>query len=253
LKGVARKYAEIMRAKHIDPAAIIKMANSLSFQGAYATFQREVSSVGFTSQFAAALPPPGTCMVGVKSQYSSLGPSASGRGEDAGPQLMLTGPNGSRTLDPTSNGSYQLSMDDTSSLPAGTYFVSSNGGADVGPFTASLQVGTNLMWTNKDDIRFIDRSQPLTITWSGGPPTGYVLFGGSGSSKDKVAVAFTCVEDVRNQTLTVPDYVLSAIPHTTNGTLFLTPHPMQNLFSATGIDVGFFADLSVDSKTLGVQ
>ena len=100
---------------------------------------------------------------------------------------------------------------------------------------------------------FIDRSQPLTVNWSGGPPSGYVVFGGTAAADFQQAVAFMCVADVSQETLTVPDFVLNAMPHTSDGSVFLTAHPLQNLFTAPGIDVGFFADLSSDSKTIGYQ
>jgi hypothetical protein len=116
-----------------------------------------------------------------------------------------------------------------------------------------MQVGPALTWANKASVGFIDRSQPLTVNWSGGPTSGYVVFGGTAAADFQQAVAFMCVEDVRKQTLTVPDFVLNAMPHTSDGSVFLTAHPLQNLFSAPGIDAGYFADLSSDSKTIGYQ
>ena len=53
--------------------------------------------------------------------------------------------------------------------------------------------------------------------------SGYVVFGGAGTG-DGVKAALACVADVRNQTLTVPDYVLSAMPHTSQGSVFLGAH-----------------------------
>jgi len=35
--------------------------------------------------------------------------------------------------------------------------------------------------------------------------------------------------------------------------LFLVAHPLKNLFATPGIDIGFFADMRMESKTLGFQ
>jgi uncharacterized protein (TIGR03437 family) len=255
LKAAMKKYAPILKAKNIDPAAIEKMARALNYQGVSAGFQMGMSASGFASQVAGAFPPPGTCTAGPESPFQTPGTGAAHHLEDAGPQLFLSGPAGAQTVNQLSNGEYQLSLGSgltSGSFPSGTYFLSSNGGKDVGPFSASIQIGSSLTWTNKASVGFIDRSEPLTITWSGGPAAGYVVFAGAGSAYGQ-KVAFACVADVRNQTLTVPDYVLSAIPHTSNGSVFLAAHPLQNLFSAPGIDVGFFADLTNDSKSIGFQ
>jgi hypothetical protein len=220
-----------------------------------AAFQQFSGPTSFWSQFAFAFPPPGTCTAGRDWQYQGRAVGAANRANDAGPQLLFTGPGGTQTLSQLSTGEYELSLPPGSNnfgLPAGTYSVSSNGGRNIGAFTASMQVGASLTWANKASVGFIDRSQPLTINWSGGPPSGYVVFGGTAAG-GFYPFAFMCVEDVSKQTLTVPDFVLNAMPHTSDGSVFLTAHPLQNLFSAPGIDAGFFANLSSDSKTIGYQ
>jgi hypothetical protein len=80
------------------------------------------------------------------------------------------------------------------------------------------------------------------------------VFGG-GSSVSDVRSAFVCAEDARKQTLTVPDYVLGAMPSAPadRGYLFLAKHPLQNPFSAPGIDIGYFVDFSSDSKELAFR
>jgi uncharacterized protein (TIGR03437 family) len=254
-KTVMKKYAPVLKARNVDPDTIVAMVSALNYQGVRADFQQFGGPTSFWSQFAFALPPPGTCTAGRLWQSQGGASGAENRAGDAGPQLLFTGPGGTQTLNQLSNGGYQLMLAPGSTnfgLPSGTYSVSSNGGRSVGAFTASLQVGSSLTWSNKSSAGFIDRSQQLTVNWSGGPPSGYVVFGGTAGG-GFYPYAFTCVEDVRKQTLTVPDFVLSAMPHTSNGSVFLTAHPLQNLFSAPGIDAGYFADLSSDSKTIGYQ
>jgi uncharacterized protein (TIGR03437 family) len=255
MRALIRKYAAIMRARHVDPAAIVKITAEMNYQGVLAGFLDGMVPTPLGSQIASTLPSPGTCTSGLGSQYRQGGSTAGGEAQDAGPQLLFTGPSGSQMLEQTSIGSYQLALGSASAggLAAGTYFLSSSGGNDVGPFQAVLQVGESLKWTNKDSIPFVDRSAPLTVNWSGGPASGYVVFGGGGKSADGAQVAFTCVADVRSQTLTVPDFVLGAVPHTSNGSLFLSYHPLQNLFTAPGLDVGFFADLNIESRNIAFQ
>jgi hypothetical protein len=53
-----------------------------------------------------------------------------------------------------------------------------SGGSDVGPFSTSINVPPPLVWSNIGSITVIDRSQPLTITWSGGDPAGVVSIQG---------------------------------------------------------------------------
>ena len=257
LKVALKKYAPLLRARNIDPDTIVNAANALNYQGAAAYFQQLKGPTAFNSQFVSAFPPPGTCTAGRpwSNQPRSFG--AANRAEDAGPQLLLTGPAGTQALKQLRNGEYQLPLGPGStavSLPQGTYSISSTGGRDVGAFTARIDAGPKLTWSNKSSVGFIDRSKPLTINWSGGAPNGYIVFGGA-SSAEGVQAAFLCVEDVRKQTLTVPDFVLSAIPRgsSDHGSTFLTAHPLQNVFTARGIDVGFFADLSSDSKEIGFQ
>jgi hypothetical protein len=92
------------------------------------------------------------------------------------------------------------------------------------------------------------------VNLSGQNLNGYVVFGG-GSSVSDLRSALVCAEDARKQTLTVPAYILGAMPSAPadRGYLFLAKHPLQNAFSAPGIDIGYFVDFSGDSKELAFQ
>jgi hypothetical protein len=81
----------------------------------------------------------------------------------------------------TRTGEYQTLFGSAPSgrdLPPGSYRVTGSGGRDVSAFSASLNVGGNVLWTNKAAISTVDRGQPLTVTWTGGTSPGYVLVGG---------------------------------------------------------------------------
>jgi hypothetical protein len=64
--------------------------------------------------------------------------------------------------------------------------------------------------------------------------------------------AFLCTEDAAKGSLTVPQYVLSAMPAATspNGYVFLAAHPLEPRFTIPGLDIGFFFDLSSDGKAM---
>ena len=170
-----------------------------------------------------------------------------------GEKMTVTGPAGTTTLTRFKPGEYQGLLGTNFAplqAPVGTYLLSGSGGADFGSFSASMRVSNALQWSNKGAITSVDRSQSVTVTWSGGPAQGHVVFGGyvakpSGS-------AFLCTEDAAKGSLTVPQYVLSAMPAATshNGYVFLAAHPLEPRFTIPGLDIGFFFDLSSDGKAM---
>ena len=256
LKAEMKRYATILNGRQMDVRAAIRLARSFNDNGAAAGFTRLAGLDGLTSQFGSILPPAGTCTVTNASSFNSRWPGVTTSARDAGTQMVLTGPVGTRILTRISNGEYQADLGSgfaSGQLPAGTYTITTDGGTDVGPFTTPLVSG-QLQWTNGDAVAAVDRSQPFTVTWSGTGLTGYVLFGGA-SSDGLVRTAFACVEEARKQTLTVPSFILSSMPAATanHGYLFLTMHPFQNPFTAAGIDAGYFADFSVSWRQIPYQ
>ena len=232
--------------------ALVPLAQGFDQQGSAARFGRLAALDGVVSQFGEVLPPPGTCTVYSQAIDSRANWNPRTKAFDAGPELVLSGPLGTRTLSRVSEGLYQTSFGGgftAGQLPAGRYSVSSIGGADVGPFSASIDVTADLRWTNKTATAVVDRSVPLDVTWSGGASSGYVVFGGSATSDlTGVGRLFACVEDIRQRRFTVPVYVLGALPDSRKGYLFLGTHPLQYQFFAKGLDAGFVADLTSDNR-----
>ena len=251
LRAALAKYKPALQGKPRSTREVIRAVSALSDQGIAAGFSHLKGLKGITSIFGAMLPPPGACTVVREWYFSKNQWGANAQAREAGSSLLLAGPLGNRTIPRTAAGEYQLAFGTDLSyaqFPNGVYDVSGSGGRDVGAFHASLQV-PGLQWTNKPDIVSVDRTHPLRITWVGMPDPGYVLFGGV-SSGSGVSSAFACVAPGNALELTVPDYVLSAMPPTggDRGSLFLAAHPFQNTFSAPGIDVGYFTNLGSDSK-----
>jgi hypothetical protein len=257
LKQLVQAYRPLLSSRNVSLRQVAQMANSLGNAGAAAGFTQLKNLDSVIAQFGSVLPPAGTCTVAREWPFNSRDWGASSQSLDAGSQLVLSGPVGTRTLTGTSAREYRVNLGSgfaNAQLPLGTYSLSGAGGREVGAFTATLAGGATLQWTNKAVIGAVDRSQPLVVNWSGQNLNGYVVFGG-GSSVSDLRSAFVCAEDARKQTLTVPTYVLGAMPSAPaeRGYLFLAKHPLQNAFSAPGIDIGYFVDFSSDSKELAFQ
>jgi uncharacterized protein (TIGR03437 family) len=161
-------------------------------------------------------------------------------GLDAG-SVTFTGPAGlAITLAPDYGG---LVGDYGAALAAGvipgggTFTFSGSGGADVGPFTATLTIANpNFNWTNPSAGATIDRTQGLLYTWTGGLPGTYVYLGGV-STGSGVTAGFSCKVAVEAGQFTVPSYILLGLPPGSGGAS-IQQHDTDSSFSATGLDVG---------------
>jgi hypothetical protein len=149
----------------------------------------------------------------------------------------------------TRTGEYQTLFGNIPSgrdLPPGSYTVRGSGGRDVNAFSATLNVGGNVLWSNKTAVATVDRSQPLTITWTGGTSPGYVLIGGYVNGGQE---GFVCSEDVNKGSFTIPSFVLSTLPAASGG-MFVSPNPLSQQISIPGVDLAYFMDGSNDAKSL---
>ncbi|MGP0070753.1 MAG: hypothetical protein ACLPWF_02305 [Bryobacteraceae bacterium] len=182
---------------------------------------------------------PGGCIV----DYLKPATIGSLKGLDPG-TITVTGPDGLSLTLPLQLG---LGMyDSTLSATAipqtgGTFTVKGSGGADVGPFTAMVDFSNPLLsWTNPDIGTTIDRSQDLTAKWTGGNPGSYVFVTGVSTSKatsttPSVTLGFTCLVKASDGQVTVPSYILSALPPGTGG--MAMQNDFYSKFSASGLDI----------------
>lgn len=134
-------------------------------------------------------------------------------------------------------------------LNPGTMAVQSSGGADVAGFQASVPVPTALTWSNRDQIpATIDRTQPLTVNFSG-VPTGHtvVILGGYYAPSINATTMFTCTAPGSATSFTIPSYVLASVVSrwprdraAGTGELMVGSTPLSNpvTFSANGLDYG---------------
>lgn len=192
------------------------------------------------------------------------------RGLDAGAALTVAGPGGQKQLakDQNALGNYFGLLTDplnplASYLTAGNYTVSNGaGGADVGAFSFNKNVPTFLNWTNRASIAAVNRSQPLTVTWTGGTTGGLVAISGmSFSLSQKAGSVFYCLADPAPGTFTVPAYVLNSMVVSDAGGLVGVPAGSLSVggvleptsFTAPTIDLGIFSVSGIDSKSVNYQ
>jgi uncharacterized protein (TIGR03437 family) len=226
-------------------------------------------SLGTLIRSAGLVPSLGSCVVNpfpavVGPEWASL---------DAA-QVSLAGPPGALPLHRNAIGDYGLSflpgaqpapgrIVDGRLLTPGAYTFTGTGAADVGAFSASLDVPALFEWTNRGSIGAVSRSQPLRIAWDNAAPGSIVAITGvSLLSLDLATGAFagaifSCWTEGSRGEFTVPPAVLSSLP----STLVFLGEPLGSLhvdsylfgrFSAAGLDVG--ATQSVDQVSrLGVR
>jgi uncharacterized protein (TIGR03437 family) len=184
---------------------------------------------------------PGGCVV----DYLKPATIGSITGLDPG-TITMTGPNGlSLTLPPSQlgiKGMFAATLSSTA-IPetGGTFTFTGTGGADVGPFTAVLDFSNPILsWTNPDVATTVDRSQNLKVTWTGGNADSYVFVTGVSTSKatsttPAVTLGFTCLVKASDGQVTVPSYILSALPPGTGG--MAIQNDFYSKFSASGLDI----------------
>jgi uncharacterized protein (TIGR03437 family) len=118
----------------------------------------------------------------------------------------------------------------------GTFTVTGPGGANVGALSAPITVSSaaaSFQWTNQSSLTGspIPRDQPLTITWTGGDPSGFIditaisstLSTGATPQTNTPGVLMECFVPASLQTFTIPTYVLGALPSTAGSQALVPP------------------------------
>lgn len=202
---------------------------------ANASFQKYT---GLLASATGQIVSPGGCVVGpiMGASVPSL------EGLEAG-TISLTGPAG---LAVTLASQFGLKGAFTASLAAGaipssggTFTFHGSGGTDVGSFTTAITLANPLLtWTNMSAAATIDKTQGVTVTWTGGNPGTYVVISGTSSktpaTNPPIIAGFTCRIAVEAGQFTVPSYILLGLPAGSGGTLL--QNDVMSTFSATGLD-----------------
>jgi len=191
---------------------------------------------------------------------------------DAGPAIAITGTSQvSLSRNPLSPLYYAVLGTDDPDLGASTLVfnsttptqISAPGGAGVGAFQVAIPPAAQVNWLNRLQIETIDRTEPLTVTWS---PTGLqnTTMAVAGSNYDlatNTTRTFVCTASPAAGSFAVPSYILGAIPASSNGfgqsygILALAAGPAQGLttFHASGLDAGIAVQISSSVKTVLFQ
>lgn len=190
---------------------------------------------------------------------------------DAGPSVTLTLPDGTtRTLVKEQTSNYAFSVNDAIPgvqmlIPSsgGTFKFNVPGGADVGSAEATISANNPMVWNEHTTISTVNRNQPLTVTWSGGAPGGFVLIqGGSFTGNNaETFTSFGCTEAAEAGRYTVPrDVLASMVPsvvlaplNTPTGSLLVQHFTRPARFTASGLDHGSIIWESYSGTTVHYQ
>jgi len=158
-------------------------------------------------------------------------------GLNAGPSVMISGPVGTVMVGNTSSGGY-LTVQTPATLGQGTYTITGSGGSDVGPFTASVNLAPAATWTNLSAFKVsaLSPSNPLTFTWSGADPTGFVTLR-IASANAIYNSEIRCNVAASAGSFTIPAWLASTI-YAGPLAVSLGSNSAPVAFSATGLDAG---------------
>ncbi|MEP6962631.1 MAG: hypothetical protein ABI995_11175, partial [Acidobacteriota bacterium] len=142
---------------------------------------------------------------------------------DAGAAIGAAGPNGPATAVRTLNGSQLVYTSDVvsgntvTSLPdtyivAGHYIYSGSGGPDVGVFSGGLDLAPELTWIEAAATKVIDRTNALTVHWTGGDPNALVSIKGISTVSSTNFASFQCFVNNADQQFTIPKDILAQLP-----------------------------------------
>ncbi|MEO8371974.1 MAG: hypothetical protein ABI806_22510 [Candidatus Solibacter sp.] len=178
-------------------------------------------------------PPPeaGACIFNEGSPVNPY-PNLTYTSLDAGASVSVSGAPGSRNAPRSRNSVGQIGYATTigtgdagNYIDPGRYTLSGPGGLDVGSFSGSIDVAPELTWTNRAGLTTVNRTQPITLTWSGGEPSTLVTIQGVSTVSQGSTVSvtsFQCFARNTDRQFTVPVAVLSrmlASPRITAGTV----------------------------------
>jgi uncharacterized protein (TIGR03437 family) len=108
----------------------------------------------------------------------------------------------------------------------------------VGVYGAQLATSANGGKLYLDPGTCVNRSQGVTVTWTGGDPNGFVYVSGNSILAQGNGAMFTCTAPASAGTFTVPSMVTMSLPASSSGGLTLMGVSAPVSFTGPGIDIG---------------
>ncbi len=256
LKGALSKYAAQWKALSSRAKArlaeTVGSGQAIEVVGLFGTATNESFAA---STISAQLPAAGSCVLLPSPFPTNL--DAVSTGLDAGASLSLAGAAGSITIKKKSLGDYEAPFSASPAggdIPTGSYTLSGSG-HDL-TFNVTVTVAGHPTISNKAALAQIDRSQPLTINWTGGTPGQFVMIGGFSGNHDtglppQIAAGkrdFICSEAADKGTFTIPTYITQSLWPTpdASGALLISYGPTSQPLNIPGLDGAWFVDGSSD-------
>jgi uncharacterized protein (TIGR03437 family) len=230
------------------------------------------------------LPPPHTCTVFTArinlrqivgqtrspAEWTSIPQKTPGnRRLDAGSAVSIAGPSGAQTLNRDARqhdyyDSFLGGLPPFSRQPAkplylraGAYTVSAPGGADIGPFSAKLDVPRAIDWKNRTKIAEVERDAGVTVEWkaASGDDAVLILAANADRYSGDSAVCL-CMAPARDGQFRIPPMALGNLPPTLEeddlsaSYLLLTEIPVRPpaRIQARGLDAAFAAFVSASAR-----
>jgi uncharacterized protein (TIGR03437 family) len=182
-----------------------------------------------------------------------------------GPQLMLTGPNGNKTINVTFPGYYQETLAAAAPfyIAPGNFTVTNGAGEPTVPsFTWNLTLPSPVI---PNIPASFNPAQDLTLTWTGGSPFSVAViyaFSALPVSSEYSWVELACTADASAGTFTIPSALLSMFPPEGFGSTagkgvgFEIAGVAESHFTGTdapGLDEGFFTAYTMNGALAKIQ
>lgn len=240
--------------------------DTIDGNNAGASFQQRNFSSLIASHGLAGGPSPGSCVV-----YNVPGGHGvvvsdpfSVPGLDAGPQINVKGPGGTKNVPLIATGSYGVQLSakgQPNYLVPGSYSIDNgSGGKDIGQFTASLTIPQPIVWTNLATTKTVSGSQDTLITWTGGGPNDAVsMIGITGIANIATDTEFLCTAPASAGRFTIPAMVFSLLPVNgiestgTAGADLIVGLVSSVTFNAPNLDFGFLFSNTTSSTIVSIR
>jgi uncharacterized protein (TIGR03437 family) len=232
----------------------------------YAALQQIASNSTYFNPLL-SLPPLGTCTTFGTDQatFGMFVPPATEL--DGGTPLALAGPAGKASVSATPYFDALLGKTpDLAGAPPliyagpGPFAFSLPGGAQIGALSANFLLPPPLTWTNRDQISLVDRTQPLSVSWSTEDDGSSIILilGKSRDIPHNADGGFLCTAAPGDGAFTVPQYILGTLPNVTSaGSVSIAVgaagYRSPQIFSAPGLDAGFVIPGLFSLRTLAIR